>query len=259
VSYYIPHRLKEGYGLQVRHVSEVAVPRRAALLITVDCGSGSYAAVEAARAAGVDVIITDHHTLGDRLPNALAVINPKRKDCTAGLDRLAGVGVKRSAWRSRTAKSTCAISILKGRAEPTLEVSVRLGPAPLRTWCLCWRKTVFWAKTGLELIGLGRRPGLVALMERRGHNRPADSKTWHFAGPQLNAAGRVDHAALAVDLRPPTARTPPVRIAQTLNTLNANRQDIERGILQTSRPHRPTAGNCSSAELVWRIRVGMRA
>jgi single-stranded-DNA-specific exonuclease len=233
VTYYIPHRLKEGYGLQLRHIAEVAVPRRAALLITVDCGSGSHAAVEAARAAGIDVIITDHHTIGGRLPKALAVINPKRKDCTAGLSRLAGVGVAfclalalRKHLRDR--------GFWKDRAEPNMRYLcdlVALGT--IADMVPLVEENRILAKTGLELIGSGRRPGLAALMDAAGiSNRPADSEDVAFRlGPRLNAAGRVDHAGLAVDLlitdRPDTAR----QIARALNSLNANRQGIEREIL----------------------------
>jgi single-stranded-DNA-specific exonuclease len=233
VTYYIPHRLKEGYGLQARHISEVAVPRRAALLITVDCGSGSYAAVEAARTAGVDVIITDHHTIGEQLPKALAVINPKRKDCTAGLDRLAGVGVA-FCLALALRKHLRDLGFWKDRAEPNMRSlcdMVALGTIADMVPLL--EENRILAKAGLELIGSGRRPGLVALMDAAGiSNRPADSEDVAFRlGPRLNAAGRVDHAGLAVDLlttdRLDTAR----QIAQTLNALNANRQDIERGIL----------------------------
>lgn len=233
VTYYIPHRLKEGYGLQVRHVSEVVVPRRTALLITVDCGSGSYAAVEAARAAGVDVIITDHHTIGDRLPDALAVINPKRRDCTAGLDQLAGVGVA-FCLALALRKHLRNLGFWKNRAEPNMRFlcdMVALGTIADMVPLLDENRIL--AKTGLELISSGRRPGLVALRDAAGiSNRPADSEDVAFRlSPRLNAAGRIDHAGLAVDLlitdRLDTAR----QIAMTLNTLNANRQDIEREML----------------------------
>jgi len=233
VSYYIPHRLKEGYGLQARHISEVAVPRGAKLLITVDCGSGSHAAVDAAVTAGIDVIITDHHTVGDRLPKALAVINPKRRDCTAGLDQLAGVGVAfclAIALRRRLRE----LGFWDTREEPNLKSlcdMVALGTIADMVPLLGENRIL--AKTGLEIIGAGRRPGLTALMEAAGVGQhPMSSEDVAFRlGPRLNAAGRVDHAGLAVELlttdRPETAR----RIARTLNGLNADRQDIERGIL----------------------------
>ena len=92
VTWYIPHRIKEGYSLHSHHI-DTAVQISVDLVITVDCGVGSIEAVKAALLEDIDVIITDHHEPGDSLPPALAVINPKRVDCSSGLDYLAGVGV----------------------------------------------------------------------------------------------------------------------------------------------------------------------
>ena len=230
VSYYIPHRLKEGYGLKSSHIAEVAVPRHATLLITVDCGSGSHDAVEAASSAGVDVIITDHHAVGDRLPRALAVINPKRRDCTAGLDHLAGVGVAfcLTIALRRHLRET---GFWKNRAEPNLKSLcdlVALGTIADMVPLVAENRIL--AKTGIEVIGSGRRPGLAALKDAAGMGqRPTDSEDVAFRlGPRLNAAGRIDHAARTVELlttdRPDIARG----IAQALNGLNADRQEIER-------------------------------
>ncbi|MFC1828374.1 DHH family phosphoesterase, partial [Thermodesulfobacteriota bacterium] len=93
VSYYIPHRTKEGYSLKVSHVSDVALPGGVNLIITADCGAGSHDAVNAANSAGIDVIITDHHMTNGDLPEAVAVVNPNRPDCDSGFDTLSGVGV----------------------------------------------------------------------------------------------------------------------------------------------------------------------
>ena len=93
VTYYIPHRISEGYSIQARHISHYVRPNQFDLIITADCGSSSHEAVAAANKSGIDVIITDHHNIEDDLPPALAVINPKRSDCPAGFQDLAGVGV----------------------------------------------------------------------------------------------------------------------------------------------------------------------
>ena len=78
VSFYIPHRETEGYGLKPGHISDPAISNNINLIITVDCGSSSHEAVRMARRAGIDVIITDHHTISNPMPEALAVVNPKR-------------------------------------------------------------------------------------------------------------------------------------------------------------------------------------
>ena len=92
VTPYIPHRISEGYSLQSRHITEKMIPGDIDLIITVDCGSSGHDAIESAKAAGIDVIITDHHAISGDLPRAVAVINPKRPDCSSGLADLAGVG-----------------------------------------------------------------------------------------------------------------------------------------------------------------------
>jgi single-stranded-DNA-specific exonuclease len=232
VSYYIPHRLQEGYGLQTRHIAEVAVARGTALIVTVDCGSNSHAAVAAARAASIDVILTDHHNVSPPLPQALAFINPKRQDCRAGLERLAGVGVAfclAIALRRRLRE----IGFWANRPEPNLRSLcdlVALGT--IADMVPLMEENRILAKTGLEVIGSGRRPGLAALMEAAGiARRPMDADDVAFRlAPRLNAAGRLDHAGLAVELLT-TARTDTAgRLAQTLNQLNAGRQEIERRI-----------------------------
>jgi single-stranded-DNA-specific exonuclease len=233
VSYYIPHRLNEGYGLQARHIAEVALPREARLVITADCGSGSRAAVQAANEAGIDVIITDHHTIGGELPSAVAVVNPKRPDCASGLGHLAGVGVAFQlalAVRKRLRDT----GHWNSREEPNLKSAcdlVALGTISDLVPLLDENRIL--AKTGLELIGRGRRPGLSALLEAAGvPDRPAESEDVAFRlGPRLNAAGRMAHADLAVELLTTRDEGQARGIARRLNELNSERQEVERGIL----------------------------
>ncbi|MCU0592661.1 MAG: single-stranded-DNA-specific exonuclease RecJ [Desulfobacterales bacterium] len=244
VSYYIPHRLNEGYGLQARHITEVAVPRGATLLITVDCGSNSHAAADAARTAGIDVIITDHHHVSFPLPQAVAVINPKRRDCPGGLNRLAGVGVAfylAVALRRRLRET----GFWAERTEPNLRFLcdlVALGTIADMVPLL--EENRILAKTGLEVIGSGRRPGVAALLDAAGiSHRPMDSDDIAFRlAPRLNAAGRIDHAGLAVDLLIADQMDTARRLAHTLNQLNASRQELERCIwedLQTQIARQP--------------------
>jgi single-stranded-DNA-specific exonuclease len=233
VSYYIPDRMSEGYGLQARHIAEVALPRSVRLVITADCGSGSHAAVRAAAEVGIDVIITDHHAIGAALPPALAVVNPKRPDCASGLGHLAGVGVVFQlalAVRKRLRDAGHWV----GRDEPNLKSAcdlVALGTVADLVPLL--EENRILARTGLELIGRGRRPGLSVLLEAAGiPDRPAESEDIAFRlGPRLNAAGRLAHAGLAVELLTARSEASARPIALRLNDLNAGRQEVERGIL----------------------------
>jgi len=92
LSWYVPHRTKEGYSLQLPHI-EMAVSMDVDLIITVDCGISSHEAVAAAAGEDIDVIITDHHEPDTAIPKAVAVVNPKQAGCSARLEYLAGVGV----------------------------------------------------------------------------------------------------------------------------------------------------------------------
>lgn len=251
VARYLPHRIEDGYGLKPRHIREVARGRGIRLVVTVDCGSSSHAAIREAAAAGIEVIVTDHHAVDTELPPALAVINPRRPDCGAGLDHLAGVGVAfylAVALRRRLREE----GFWDGRPEPNLLAwsdLVALGTiadlAPLTA-----------ENRILTRIGLGRltrpgRPGLEALKAAAGMAADAGVSGEEAAFrliPPLNAAGRLEHPQLAAELL--TARDPEAagRLARRLTELNRARRDLERQVLAeaeaeiASRPER-LAGN----------------
>ena len=232
VSYYIPHRVNEGYSIQPGHISRYARPHNIDLIITADCGSGSHQALAAAKTAGIDMIITDHHTITEDIPPALAVINPKRRDCPAGLQHLAGVGVafflliclrthlrEKGFWQKDSEpnlKNYCDLVALGTVAD--------MVPLIGENRILC--------KTGLNLISAGHRTGLTALLEASAiySDIPdADDIAFRLA-PRLNAAGRMDHAARAVELLTAKDMDRAEKTAHTLNLLNQKRRQIEREI-----------------------------
>jgi single-stranded-DNA-specific exonuclease len=233
VSYYIPHRIAEGYSIQPRHISEYARPHQFDLIITADCGSGSHQAVEAANRFGIDMIITDHHTISRDIPPALAVINPKRHDCSAGLQNLAGVGVAfflLISLRTRLRKA----GYWGARPEPNLKEYcdlVALGTVADMVPLVGENRIL--SKTGLELIRAGHRPGMTALLEASAivDQSPSAEDIAFRLAPRLNAAGRMDHAARAVDLLMTEDLDAAEQTAYSLNLLNRQRQDLEKGIL----------------------------
>jgi single-stranded-DNA-specific exonuclease len=233
VSYYIPHRIAEGYSIQPMHISQYARPNQIDLIITADCGSGSHPAVEAATRFGIDMIITDHHNISGDIPPALAVINPKRHDCKAGLQNLAGVGVAfflLICLRTRLREK----GYWDARPEPNLKEYcdlVALGTVADMVPLI--KENRILSKTGLDLIKAGHRPGLTALLEAsaiRNQSLSAEDIAFRLA-PRINAAGRMDHAARAVDLLIAEDKDAAAKTAHTLNLLNRKRQDIEKGIL----------------------------
>jgi single-stranded-DNA-specific exonuclease len=230
-SYYIPHRLEEGYGLKPEHIREVASERGIGLVITVDCGSGSCEAVETACRCGIDVIVTDHHTI-EETPPAVAVINPQRGDCRARTDCLAGAGVA-------FILLVCLRKHLREQnfwtpgEEPNLKACcdlVALGTVADIVPMINENRIL--TKTGLSVINTSPRPGIRALIEVSGLKKPfltAEDLAFRLA-PRLNAAGRMAHAHQAVELLEASNMDDALRIAGSINECNVERQSVENRV-----------------------------
>ncbi|MCK6579627.1 MAG: single-stranded-DNA-specific exonuclease RecJ [Anaerolineae bacterium] len=230
---YIPHRVDEGYGLNSDALIRLA-RQGVKLVITVDCGIRSSVEVEDGKAAGLDIIVTDHHTIGPDIPDAYAVINPKLGDVAYTEDMLAGVGV---AFRLAEALLTIA-GIQTGRggsesqapltAEDLLDL-VAIGTvadlAPLNR--LENRALV---KRGLAMLNQTKRPGLRALAEVAGLKPGSiNASSIGFAiGPRINAAGRLDSAMIAYELLVTRDDTRAADLALQLQNLNLQRQELTR-------------------------------
>jgi len=233
VTYYIPHRISEGYGLKPYHIPNVALSRGVHLIITADCGSGNHDAVLKAQKAGIDVIITDHHLIPERIPSAKAVLNPKRSDCDSGLEHLAGVGVAfylliglRMYLRDK--------NFWKDQSEPVLKDLcdlVALGTVADRVPLVDENRIL--TRTGLKVINSVKRTGVTALMKEGGlHRNPLRSEDIAFSlAPRLNAAGRMDHAEKAVHLLTESDPAEAGRLAANLSQMNRQRQETEKQIL----------------------------
>jgi single-stranded-DNA-specific exonuclease len=233
VTPYIPHRMDEGYGLKACQISDVAIPGNFGLIITIDCGSTSHDAVACAAKAGIDVIVTDHHTIDDAPPKAFAVINPQRADCPSGSEYLAGVGVAFCLLISLR-KHLRKIHFWKNRLEPNLKDYcdlVALGTIADIVPLIHENRVLTWA--GLNIINTAPRPGLASLIDICGIHKPViESEDIAFKiAPRLNASGRMEHASLAVQLlctrNPDEAYT----IAKSMHAMNAARQKTEQDIL----------------------------
>jgi single-stranded-DNA-specific exonuclease len=234
VHYYIPHRTKEGYSLQTMHLSDYAIPNKINLIITVDCGSSSHDAVKTAQEAGIDVIITDHHILPIKVPEAFAVVNPKRRDCTAGFDNLAGVGVVfvliiclRKYMRD--------VNFWQDRPEPNLKVFcdlVALGT--LADSVPLIDENRIFASAGVQVIKTeNNRPGIRALLNIcHIENSYINSEDIAFKiAPRLNAPGRMEHGKLSVEILTTESLNDAVQMATSLNDLNILRRNIEEKII----------------------------
>lgn len=235
-SLYIPHRLTEGYGLQIQHVIDYAIPKKIELIITTDCGSSSHEAVQAARSAGIDVIVTDHHRVSNRrpAPDAIAMVNPKRPDCEVGFEHLSGVGVAFMLTVSLR-KHLREIDFWHARSEPNLLRLcdlVALGTVADAVPLVAENRILTHA--GINLIKAGKtRPGLKRLLEVSGINGTTISSEdiAYKIVPRLNAAGRLEHAQTAADLLTAQDLATAGQLAQSLDMLNSARKETESEIL----------------------------
>ena len=232
--HYIPKRLTEGYGLSSQGVA-AAVTGGATVLVTVDCGITSVAEGALCREAGIDLIITDHHSPAEELPEALAIINPLQEGCAFPFKSLAGVGVAFHlviALRARLRS--------EGRftaAEPDLKQYldlVALGTVADVVPLLGANRVL--VSYGLKQLGPGARVGVEALKEAAGITGEVGCGQVGFRlAPRINAAGRLEDAALGLELLLTTDRDRADRIAAELDDSNAERQSLERDTLEEAR------------------------
>lgn len=225
---YIPHRVDEGYGLNINALAELAREGQN-LIITVDCGIRSVEEVAFANRMGLDVIVTDHHSIGPQLPPALAAINPKRPDCPYPFKGLAGVGLayklSQALLRSHAQtpiRNGLAVDLQEGDLLDLVALGTVADLAPL----LDENRTL--VQRGLARLNRTQRPGLQAMMGVAGA-APGQitSTTIGFAlGPRLNAAGRLDSAMLSYELLATDDVFKSSQLAGQLNALNARRQQV---------------------------------
>ncbi len=221
---YIPHRDREGYGLNREAIAALAA-EGTRLLITVDCGISNLDEVQYANELGMDVIVTDHHRPLSELPPALAVVNPKQADCTYPYDQLVGVGL---AFKLVQALHRQGMHFPL-RARDMLDV-VALGTvadmAPLDG------ENRVLVKAGLEALRLTERPGLKALLQVTGADQQhVTAATIGFGlAPRINAAGRLDDAALAYDLLLADDLVTAQHLARELNRKNQERRELTRQV-----------------------------
>ena len=234
VVWHLPTREGEGYGLNTGAIDEIA-QGGARLIITVDCGISGVAEVAYAKSLGLRVVVTDHHSPDAVLPAAAAVVNPKRADDTSGLSYLAGVGVAfltlvatRRELRARDVSDDMARRIADTNPMNYLDL-VALGTI-CDTMPLVGLNRAFVA-TGLKVLGLRNNLGLRTLMDVAGIKKPSVYAAGFALGPRLNAAGRLDSAAPALELLLTDNPLIANDLAHKLHQMNQDRIDIQNAIM----------------------------
>jgi single-stranded-DNA-specific exonuclease len=251
VLYYLPHRQSEGYGFSAPGL-QYAVANGAKLIVTNDCGSNDHETLAAARDAGIDVVITDHHEIANKgMQNAeynvqyaecgagqsaicnlkseipVALVNPKRTDSKYPFRELAGVGVAfKLAWS--------VLSALNRPKEELIALLDLVGLGTIADIVPLVDENRILARIGLNAIRRSPRPGIQALLKVAGiADRPLSGYSIGFMlAPRINAAGRVGHAELAARLLLTQDESEAARLAAELDDLNRSRQSLEERILK---------------------------
>lgn len=231
VATFLPHRMEEGYGLSPDALARCIEETRPQLIITVDCGTSSVAAVQAAREAGIDIIITDHHEPGGEIAPAVAVVNPRRSD-DASQHVLAGVGV---------AFKFIHALLKRARTLPACETWANMDPRELLDLVALGtvadmvpllHENRILVSHGLKRLDRTTRTGLRALIEVAEIDKSIGTYEVGFMlGPRLNAAGRLDSARAALDLL--MTRDPALaeQNARLLDAANRERRAVEKEIV----------------------------
>ena len=226
VDYFLPDRFKDGYGMNERGV-RVLADRGTNLILTVDCGSLNHAEIDFAKGFGIDTIVTDHHNIAEVQPNAVAVVNPRRKENKyPQAENFAGVGV---AFKLVQALQT------KLEGFPTGQEKWLLDMVALGTVCDIMMQTVenrqntFW---GLKVLSKTRRAGLKSMLALAGVKEPKSSTLGFIIGPRINSAGRIETAEKALDLMLEKDAFVAFEKAKSLDDLNKVRRKIQHEALE---------------------------
>ena len=232
VTYYIPDRFTEGYGVNSQALRSLR-QRQVTLVISVDCGITATDEVAEAKTLGMDFIVTDHHSFCGQLPEAVAVLNPRQTDCRYPGKEVSGVGVAFNLALAlrRTLREE---GFFETTAEPNMGDFldlVSLGTVSDRVPVENVNRIML--KEGLKRMRNPRRQGLRALKQVSGIGDGIEIFDLGFRlGPRINAAGRLDSAGKAVELLLSDSREDAFSLAKLLDERNSERRKIEEGILR---------------------------
>jgi single-stranded-DNA-specific exonuclease len=221
VTHYLPHRVKEGYGLN-KNIIEAARQKKIKLLLTVDCGTSNHAQIKELKRHNIDTIITDHHEpLNCDLPPAHSIINPKVKGEPYPYRDLAGVGVAYKLAQAIT-------------GEPLFDELDLVCVGTIADVVPLTGENRIIAKEGLRRLANTRREGLKALIEVSGiKGKPINATFVSFIlGPRLNASGRLDSAESSLRLLLSDDAAEAMDLARVIDTHNRQRQKVEGKILE---------------------------
>lgn len=255
VAIYIPDRAKEGYGMNIEAIKQIK-KMNVSLIVTVDCGVASRKEVDLANSLGIDVIITDHHWVPEKLPNSLAIINPKQKDDKYPFKNLAGVGVAFKLSQALLSQQNLKQNPNEAKTNISFEKwlldLVAIGTVADSVPLLGENRTM--VNYGLIVLGKTKNIGLSELIKKIKATKSASNQTalpksgsneqtfiinsdtiGYQISPRINAAGRMDHANTSFELLITESAEEARGLVESLEILNAQRQSLTEKIIKQIR------------------------
>ena len=224
--YYIPDRYKEGYGISTKGI-DYAHQQDCALILALDCGIKAYEAIRMANEKAIDVIVCDHHLPDATLPEAYAILNPKQSDCSYPYKELSGCAI---GFKLVEAFAQLYNISFEEKVAPLLDlvaISLACDFVPLTG------ENRVLASFGLQLVNKPQRIGIQTLQTALNKNTHYTIRDLVFGiGPHINAAGRMEHARLAVELFIAPTETAANQLVEKLIDLNQQRREIEKAMLE---------------------------
>ena len=222
-SFYIPDRYSEGYGISFLGI-DFAEAENISLVIALDCGIKALDKVSYAKEKGIDFIICDHHRPGEKLPDAVAVLDPKRADCNYPYDELCGCGIGFKLAQAMAQKRNIGIDQLENLLD-LVAVASAADIVPLTG------ENRILATFGLQRINSSPRPGFKAMLQMAKLKRTVSiSDVVFIFAPRINAAGRIEHGKLAVELLTALDEDTANAAAEVVNKNNLDRRDLDKAI-----------------------------
>lgn len=223
LEFYIPDRYKEGYGISERGV-RYAAENGFTLIVSLDCGIKAIQKVALGKELGVDFIICDHHTPGDELPAAAAILDPKRKDCAYPYKELSGCGVGFKLIQAFSMVNNLEMAEVMSYLD-LLAISIAADIVPITG------ENRILAYYGLERLNNNPRPGIKALMIKSNIEKEMGIGDIVFKiGPRINASGRLEHAKASVELLLSKNLDDAMQRAELVDTVNAARKNFDENI-----------------------------
>ena len=222
ISTYIPDRYKEGYGVSYQGI-DFAVDHNISLIIALDCGIKAIEKVAYAAQKAIDFIICDHHKPGDQIPKAVAVLNPKRNDCSYPYKELCGCGVGFKLIQAIASKRNQRIEDLTQYLD-LVATAIAADIVPITG------ENRVLAYYGLQVINTNPRNGIKALIHQVNKNKLTITDVVFIIAPRINAAGRIKHANYAVELLTEMNFDTAIEFAASINLFNLERKELDKKI-----------------------------